>query len=197
MTAGPVDQLAEAMDITEQLLAGVREDQWLYATPCSEWTVRELVDHVVGGNRLFARILTGQPMPPPQELGRRQGLDQLGEAPVAAYRTSTDELLTAYRQPGVLEQMFAVPIGTVPGIATLQLRLTEVLTHGWDLAQATGQPASYPDELAEQALAFSRRSLGQLPPGRTPFGTPQPVADDARPLDQLVALLGRQVLEAA
>jgi hypothetical protein len=49
-----------------------------------------------------------------------------------------------------------------------------LLVHGWDLARATGQPASFPDDLAEQELAFSRARLGDIHAGRRPFGRPRP-----------------------
>jgi uncharacterized protein (TIGR03086 family) len=67
-----------------------------------------------------------------------------------------------------------VPIGSVPGIAALHPRITEVLVHGWDLARATGQHAEFPEDLAEQELAFSRSKLADIPEGRTPFAPPQP-----------------------
>jgi hypothetical protein len=51
----------------------------------------------------------------------------------------------------------------------------------------------FPEGLAEQELAFSRSKLGDVPPGRTPFGPPQPVSDAAPAIDRLVALLGRNV----
>ena len=98
-----------------------------------------------------------------------------------------------FGRPGVLEETFPMPIGTMPGTAVLHLRLTETLVHGWDLARALGRPAPFPDDLAEQALEFSRAALGNLPPGRMPFAPPKPVPDDAPAIDRLAALLGRDV----
>lgn len=193
MTATPVDQLARALDVTEQVVATVRDEQWIQPTPCTDWTVRDLVDHLVGGNRLFAGILRGEPSPSPADLRGGQGVDHLGDDPVAAYRDAADALLAAFRAPGVLERTFAVPIGPVPGVVALHLRLVEALVHGWDLARATGRPVRFPDDLAEQELAFTRGRLTDLPPGRSPFAPPQPVAADAPAIDRLVALLGRQV----
>ena len=68
-----------------------------------------------------------------------------------------------------------------------------MLVHGWDLARATGQPASFPDDLAEQELAFSRHKLADIPAGRHPFGPPQPVAAEAPAIGRLAACLGRTV----
>jgi uncharacterized protein (TIGR03086 family) len=78
-------------------------------------------------------------------------------------------------------------------MVALDLRITEVLVHGWDLARATGQPATFPDDLAEQELAFSRAKLADIPSDRSPFAPPQPVAEDAPAIDRLAACLGRSV----
>lgn len=89
-----------------------------------------------------------------------------------AHRASARELGAAFRRPGVLDD-------------------TEVLTHGWDLAHATDLPVSFPDDLAGRAIAFTGPALRQIPPERTPFAPPQPVADDAPVIDRLAALFGR------
>jgi uncharacterized protein (TIGR03086 family) len=191
MGSTPADQLAQALDTTERLINGIGDDQWTNATPCTDWTVRDLVNHVVFGNWLFAGLLAGNQPPPLDEMLRQQSTDRLAADPAGAYRASADALLESFRQPGVLEQVFAVPIGPVPGIVALHLRIAEALVHGWDIAEATGQSGGYPDDLAEQELAFSRDKMADIPPGRRPFGPPQPIADDASAIDRLAAALGR------
>ena len=100
-------------------------------------------------------------------------------------------MVAAFRAPGALDRPVTVPFGTVPGEAALHLRIVEVLTHGWDLARATGRTVSFPDDVVEQEIAFSRRALPMIPPERAPFAPSRPVPADAAPLDRLVALLGR------
>jgi uncharacterized protein (TIGR03086 family) len=180
--------LATALDGTGQVVGAVTADQWGKPTPCPDWTVRQLLDHLVGGNRTAARVLRGE-APAPGAAGR--GEDQLGSDPVAAFRTSADELLAALRAPGVLDRPHTLPAGTLPGRAVVHLRTVEALVHGWDLARATGRRLAFPDELVEQELAFSRDLLGRLPEGRRPFGATRAVADDAPAIDRLAALLGR------
>jgi uncharacterized protein (TIGR03086 family) len=191
VTDAPLAALTTALDGTGELVAAVTPDQWDAPTPCSEWTVRRLVNHVVGGNRLVARVLRGEPLPPLDQLGRRASVDQLGEDAAAGYRASVDDLLAALREPGVLDRPHTLPAGTLPGPAVVHLRTVETLVHGWDLARATGRPAPFPEELAEGELAFSRDLLGRLPEGRQPFAPSRPVADDAPAIDRLAALLGR------
>jgi uncharacterized protein (TIGR03086 family) len=187
---GPADELALALDQTGQMVDGVHADQWDDRTPCAEWTVRDLVRHMVVGNQVFAAVLSGTPLaeagtaalaaPPPADLA-------------AAFRESAGRLLAAFGQPGALEQVVTIPVGTMPGAAAARIRVVEMLVHGWDLAEATGQVTPFPEDLAEQALAFTRPQLEALPPGRSPFSPPQPVADDAPAILRLVACLGRSI----
>jgi uncharacterized protein (TIGR03086 family) len=187
---GPVKQLALALDLTGQLVDSVTADQWPGPTGCAEWTVRDLVAHMVTGNYLFTRVLRGTPL--------AEAREAVLAAPAAAdlaasYRDAATELLAAFSQPGALEQVVTIPVGTMPGVGAAHIRMVEMLVHGWDLAQATGQATAFPDDLVEQELAFTRPQLGALPPGRSPFGPPQPAADDAPAIIRLVACLGRPV----
>jgi uncharacterized protein (TIGR03086 family) len=180
-----VDQLRRALDATAAVIGAIRDDQWAAPTPCRDWRVRDVVNHLVGGHRGFAAVLSGEPRPD-------HVADQLGDDPVGAYRRSGEALLQAFSRPGVMEAAVTVPAGTVPGVVAWHLRLTEALVHGWDLARATGQPVTgLPADLAEQELGFSRVQMERLPPGRRPFAPSRPVADDAPAIDRLVALLGR------
>lgn len=183
MTTDATQQLALALGATEAVLDGIAAEQWMLPSPCTEWSVRDLADHLVTGNDRFTAALGGPSAATPVA----------GSEVPEAYRRSARRLLDAFGQPGVLDKLVDVPFGTVPGGVALQLRITEVLVHGWDLAQATGQPPRFPEDLAEQALTFSQAMLSKVPAGRQPFAPPQPVADDAPAIDRLAACLGRRV----
>lgn len=193
MSANGAENLAAAMEAVGTVVDGVRDDQWSAPTGCGDWSVRQVTGHLVSGDRLFAAILSGTPMPPLEELRRRSAEDGLGADPPAAYREAARALLAAFDRPGVLEEVHGFPVGQLPGRAAIQLRTVETLVHGWDLAAATGQrllPSA--DALADGVLDFSRQLLARLPEGRHPFAPSRPVADDAPGLDRLVALLGRK-----
>jgi uncharacterized protein (TIGR03086 family) len=192
VTPAPLAPLATALDGVSRLVAGLTDEEWDRATPCADWTVRQLLGHLVGGNRLVTRAVRGEPLPPPEQLGRRDPADQLGDDPSAAWQASADDLLAALGAPGVLERTHTVPVGTLPGAAIVHLRVVETLVHGWDLARATDRALEVPDELAEAELAFSQDLLGRLPAGRTPFAPSRSVTEGAPALDRLVALLGRE-----
>ncbi|HLG69314.1 MAG TPA: TIGR03086 family metal-binding protein [Chloroflexota bacterium] len=187
MTQGnPVQDLERTLDSVERLIGGVRPEQWSNPTPCTDWDVRQLVSHMASGNLRFAAIVSGGPVTP-----------EASDDPAKALRAAGAALLDSFTQPGALERSYQSPFGELPGPALVHLRIGEMLTHGWDLARATGQMPDLPEDLAEQELAAFRAQLGNAPRESSPVGQPQPVADDAPAIDRLAAFLGRSVMADA
>jgi uncharacterized protein (TIGR03086 family) len=167
------------------LIANILPDQWNAPTPCTEWTVQDVVKHLVAMNLVFAALINEGPMP-------ERGADHLGKDPAEAYWASAASLHAAFAQPGVLERSYVGPLGSATGAERLQIRLYDLLTHGWDIMQATGIRAHIPEDLAEQALAFVRDQLStQARTGR--FAEPQSVDGAAPAIDRLAGFLGRLV----
>jgi uncharacterized protein (TIGR03086 family) len=191
----PAAQLEEALELSGRLVAGIEPDQWGLPTPCTEWNVQQLVDHLVVGQQLFARVLRGEPFA--QAVAAVHSVaDRLGDDAAAAYDASARDVLAAFRVPGVLERPVRVPFGTVPGEVARHLRIIECLVHGWDLATALGVPFDPPTALVQQEIAFSEPLLGQVPPERHVFAPSRPAVEDAPPIERLAALLGRQPVHA-
>jgi uncharacterized protein (TIGR03086 family) len=181
-----VAELGRAFDAVGDLIARVRPDQWSESTPCTDWTVRQLVDHLIGMNRVFTALLVDAPPPP------KPAAAHAVDDPVAAYRESAAALQRAFARPGALARQYVGPLGSASGAERLQIRLYDLLVHGWDLAQATGQRANLPDDLAEQSLEFVRTQLTeQSRVGR--FSPATEVRADDSAIDRLVAFLGRRV----
>ena len=179
------DHLARASAVIGDLIDGIGAEQWAAGTPCTEWTVRDVVGHLVGMNLVLAAMFEEGPMPD-------RGVDRLGADPAGAYRRSAAALQDAARAPGVLETSVATRVGAATGLERLQWRIADLLVHGWDLIQATGAEAQLPEDLAEQALTFARAQLpGQPRAGR--FADAKPIDDTAPAIDRLAALTGRPV----
>jgi uncharacterized protein (TIGR03086 family) len=178
-----IDDLARASGVTGDLIDRIAADQWMALTPCTEWTVRDLVNHLVGMSLVFVAMFEDGPMP-------ERGADRLGTDPAGAYRRSAAALQAAAALPGVLERSQATPVGVATGAERLQWRVADLVTHGWDIAQATGVVADFPNDLVERALTFVRTQLpSQSRAGR--FADPQPIGDNEPAIDQLAAFTGR------
>jgi uncharacterized protein (TIGR03086 family) len=167
---------------------GVKVEQWGDPTPCPEWTVRDLMNHVVGGTRQFISLMTGG-----GQLDR--SLDYLGPDPAGSFRDAAAKLRAVFAADGALERLAPTPFGPRPGHFLAEMRVAEMMTHGWDLARATGQSTDLDPELAESLIDNFRRMRARAEgdSANLPFDDEQPVADDARPADRLAAAAGRRV----
>lgn len=165
------------------MLANIRQDQLGDPTPCTDWTVHQLVDHVVAGNTRMAGGAT------PAE----HGDDEVGDL-VAAHAESARAAQARFAAPDGLTRMMDMPFGSVPGAVVIGLRTTDAIVHAWDLARATDQPTDVDADVAEAMLAVSRERIqpGFRGEGR-PFAAEQ-ACDSGRPAaDRLAAFLGREV----
>lgn len=188
MTDAPaLTDLRRALAATERIVAGIRPDQWSADTPCGDLDVRGVLNHLVTGNLLFAALALSEAAPD-------RMADHLGGEPLAAFRRAGQALCEAFAAPGALEATYHAPFGTAPGAVLVHVRVVELLTHGWDLARATGQRAEFPDDIAERALAASRQHLASRPTGAgAPFAAEVAVPEDAAAIDRLAGFLGRPV----
>lgn len=182
-----LDRLARSFAAVGELIDAIGPGQWSAPTPCLDWSVHRLVEHLVGKNLVFAAVLAEQPLP---QRGDGMPSDQLARA----YRDSAAVLLDAFGQPGVLDHSYQGPLGAATGGERLKIRMYDLLAHGWDLAQALGRSAAdLPEDAAEASLVFARADGRAVRPGGGCFGPPRPAADAAPPIVRLVAFLGRDV----
>jgi uncharacterized protein (TIGR03086 family) len=180
--------LAAAMQATRTVLANVKSEQLQDSTPCASWDVSALIDHIIGAQSFFGSALAGEP---PSESTESPAAGDF----LAAYDKATNTALDAFSAEGALDKMVALPFGTMPGSAVLGLAITDTLTHGWDLAKATGQSTDLAPELAAVVLEQSRQAIqpGFRGEEGAPFGPEQEAPAGATNADQLAAFLGRTV----
>ncbi|MFE9441245.1 TIGR03086 family metal-binding protein [Streptomyces sp. NPDC006602] len=179
---------------TEQaaaLIRTVRPEQLTGPTPCTEFDVRTLLSHIVGGTLRIAVVGEGG-----DGLSVRPFADDVeDDGWTAAYEEVAARALEAWASDARLEAPVRVPWGEVPGRAALSGYLMEVVTHTWDLAESLGHPLALDPELAEFALAVARRVLPD--PQRdtdTPFDSVLSAPEGADVYGELAAWLGRRPL---
>lgn len=186
----PREIYTRAITQTATLVAEVRPDQLGAPTPCDEYDVRALIGHIVGGMNRTARV--GEGGAADEVSSRVEGVADDGWP--AVYSDAAARVRAAWADDAKLDAMVSVPWGKVPGRDAVTGYVQEILTHGWDLATATGQESELDPELALFALEFARKALpAQMRGEEVPFGPVVPVAADAGPYAQLAGWLGRSV----
>ena len=180
--------LREAIETTRGVLSRVQADQLDLPTPCASWKVSDVINHVVGGQFFFAAAVNGE----------QPG----GDAPdfadgdfVAAFDEGAAACVAAFESEGAMERIVSLPFGDMPGSAFIGLATTDTLTHGWDIAKATGQDTDLSPELAAGVLQGVRPVLSTSvrgEDGKAPFGPEQAAPEGASNADKLAAFLGRQ-----
>ena len=175
-----VDALDQSLQHTQTVIAGVSTSDYDRPTPCEGWTVRDLLEHMVGVVAGIGAAASGT-APEPFSLG-----DDLA----AQFEKIAAANVSAWRQPGVLEKIVDGPAGPMPGSVLAGINLLDTATHTWDLAKATGQDTRLPDDVARAALEASRQIISaEIRPGR--FGPELAAPADANPTQELVSFLGR------
>jgi uncharacterized protein (TIGR03086 family) len=183
-----LDMYERALARTGKTVAGTMPEQFGDPTPCSDWSVETLLNHIIGGCLTFAGGGEGRRV----DAMREQHLAARDH--VAAYNRAARAALNAFRSPGALERSFTLPWGDTPGSAALGLALADAAVHGWDLAMATRQEAIIDDEIAQHLYEMTTQMMepnGRFPRG-TAFKEPVDLDHDARPADKLLAYLGRR-----
>jgi uncharacterized protein (TIGR03086 family) len=117
----------------ERVLRKVGPSQWTWPTPCAEWNVRQLVNHMTRGNLNYVMLLTDGNK---ADFLRLRDVDALGTDPVGAFVRSAEDCAAAFS--GALQQILDYPLGRIPGWQALAVRMTDSVIHTWDLATAIG-----------------------------------------------------------
>jgi uncharacterized protein (TIGR03086 family) len=182
--AGPMDPLQQLDQLAAPLggvVAGISADQLGLPTPCGDFDVRGVLEHMIAGAATFAAAFRGEAPAEPD----------LSD-PLAGFAPALGGLVEAISGPGALERTLETPFGEVSGETFARYVVLDGLVHGWDLAMATRQPYHPSDELVAEAEAFAQGFLDPLRDGAA-FGAAAPVGDDATPIERLAAYTGRTV----
>lgn len=181
-----VPDFEPAARAAQKVVAGVRDDQLGNPTPCTKWTVADLLNHLVGLTIAFRMAAAKQPQPAPPD----PTVSALQPDWRRLLPAQLDDLVAAWRTPdawtGETEAGGVVLPAEVMGLVALN----EVVVHGWDLAASTGQPYEVDHATAEAVHSLVAQQAG---PEGTPglYGPSIAASADARLLDRVIGLAGR------
>jgi uncharacterized protein (TIGR03086 family) len=186
-----IPMMQRVVDTTTAVIDKTTTDQLSNPTLCTEWTVRDLINHMVGGATMFA-VSVEEGSVPDELLGQLIGGDNLGDDPQGAWATASDRAMKAFALPGAMDKIVKLPFGEMPTGIALNIAIFDVATHACDLARATGQHVT-DTELLDGALAMGKQMIS--PELRVPgvFGDEQAADAQASAEDKLLAFAGRTV----
>ena len=182
MSAGdPVALFERAATHAVNVMSGVLPERLSDATPCADWNVQQLIDHMVGGADYLQAALAGEP--PTNRTDRT----------VEDYRVGLDRLRTGLRAPGALEETCMSPLGFEwPVGHAVAGTFMDALIHTWDLATATGQDTTLEPELVDACIAMFLPDMPERGRASGLVGPAVQVPEDASPQDRLLAAMGRR-----
>ena len=179
---------AQAVHEFDGRVQQVKADQWHDPTPCTEWDVHALVNHLVNEARWVRPLLMGKTL---EEVGDSLDGDLLGDDPIGSWNGARDEELAAVGSLGSPEEMVHVSWGQIPASEYLTQVLIDHVIHGWDLARAIGVDEQLSPELVDFCLEVTRPMEPMLR-GSGRFGDKVEISQGAGPQAELLGLLGRK-----
>ena len=182
MSTKTSDLLAGAAPRTVAVVRAISDDQLDLPTPCVEYTVRGLLNH------LFQVVVNFQALAARQTVDWAEKPDYLTDGWRERFAAETGRLVEAWADPAAEE-------GVSPGMGLPQrmvgtMALADLTIHAWDLARATGQPYEA-DPAATDTLHAFMDEVGDRGQQMGAFGAPVDVPPEATPLDRVLARMGR------
>jgi uncharacterized protein (TIGR03086 family) len=171
------DLLARTYDVVREPVAHVHDALIDRPTPCEQWTVGDLVAHLIGAIDMFAAA-AGAPVVD----------DRVADSPVDRFDAAVRRNLGAWSSVTDMQATLHLPFGDFPAHLTAGMNQMDTLVHGWDLAASLGLPFALPDELAEVGLQTGRISV---PPSRGYAFGAELAPHSERTGDRLLAFTGR------
>jgi uncharacterized protein (TIGR03086 family) len=185
------EALERSIEIHRGVLANVRDDQLDDPTPCESWDVRAVVNHVINGGYWSAAAMTEPAAPDDFPDTNYAAGDRM-----AAFDECAKRVVAAFGAPGADEKVVKLPMGDLPSSALMAMVISDLFTHAWDLAKATGQDTNLAPEFAEQLYAQSHGMVPEAMRSTEPdatFGPEVTPLPSATPADRWAAYLGRSV----
>ncbi len=183
---------SRVLETTVGIVAGIKPGQLSAPTPCTEWDLRALLEHMIGQHYGFAAAARGEESDRSVWEPRPLGDDLLEQ-----YTEAVREVTRAFSEEGPIGRRFVLPeiheTRRFPAPTAISFHLLDYVVHGWDVARCVGAVAQYDDDLVAAALAVAEqipRDGSRLEPGAL-FRPNVSVPEDVSPMDRLIALTGR------
>ncbi|MGH4028996.1 TIGR03086 family metal-binding protein [Actinomycetota bacterium Odt1-20B] len=178
----------EALDLFTERVHAVGPDQWDAATPCADWTVRDLVNHLTVEQLWVPPLVRDGESP--ATVGDTFDGDMLGPDPVTSWDTAAAGAREAFGEPDALERTVELSYGATPAAFYCGQMITDLVVHAWDLSRGIGADERLPAALVDFAVREVTPYAAELEKSGL-FATPVPPPPGADVQTKLLCLLGR------
>lgn len=176
--------LGSMLNRTSRLIASVQPSALAAPTPCQDFDVEHLLEHMTTWVQVFDATVNDRP------LSFDPGTYVVGGDYAGVFTIAADGILEGLWASG-WARMMTMTGSPIPGELVFNMLLMEYVGHGWDLARAIGVPVPYSAEEAVVALAAAQAIIAPEYRGTGMFGDEVQVPDDAPAIDRAMAFIGR------
>lgn len=187
MATSSLPLIPNALNRIEARVHAVDGRRWNDSTPCTEWTVRDLVNHLVAEHLWVPHMLAGEPL---EQVGDRYDGDVVGSDPVHAWDEAAERSLAAWKSTD-LSGTARFSFGEAPLTMYADQILVDLTVHEWDLARGCGQPERLDPAAVDHSLAYARANAERMASLGIIAAPVRTTSTD--PAVQLLSLLGRAV----
>lgn len=180
-----------AVEFSARIVSQARSADLTRPTPCADWTLRDLLEHMITQHYGFAAASRGDGADP------QSWVRPPHEDPVGAYPAAVETVLAAFGEPGATERSFALPeispTMEFPAGMAISFHFVDYVMHGWDVARSLDVPYEPDDDVVAFALYIAQRvpdGPERLEPGAA-FRPSVPAPPGATAIEQVLAALGR------
>jgi uncharacterized protein (TIGR03086 family) len=186
--ASRVELLTRACASTSSILEAVHPGQLALSTPCRDWSVGDLIEHIVRTADFFGDLAERGSSPEEREWPTYADGDFLGSFGEQARR-----VLAGFSTAGAMKRLMVLPTGPAPGSRCIQVATGEIFVHGWDLAKATTRAMPPDPGLADAVLSSDWPSMCAAVRRDHPsvFAPEIRVSPERPAIDRLVGFVGR------
>lgn len=172
---------------TSGIVEAVPEGSWARPTPCDEWNVKDVVNHLVYENLWAIELFSGRTI---EEVGSRFEGDLVGDSPNARYAETSAEVRAIIERPDSMDAICHISSGPVPGSEYASQLFVDTLIHGWDIGVGAGQRVQLDSDLISACMPLAL-AVREAVDDEGPFGSTVATKESVGEQTRLLAILGR------
>ncbi|NQW21502.1 MAG: TIGR03086 family protein [Chloroflexi bacterium] len=180
------DCYIRSLDSSINFVKNVPDDAWGNDTPCSDWDVKAVVNHIVYENVWMIALFSGRTI---AEVGNEFEGDLVGDDPAGVYTRTANDVKAILAEPDAMTRTCQISSGPVSGADYAKELFLDTLIHGWDIAVGSNQDAMLDEYLVKMCMPLGQE-IADNEAYRSAFKTPTK-RSTSNPQTHLLGLLGR------